>query len=54
MKLEQNLGPVLRIGYGVFGLALLVLAGVGVVSGGWRVALGLVGAVVAIEGAVGF
>ncbi|MFQ5816843.1 MAG: DUF2892 domain-containing protein [Terriglobia bacterium] len=54
MKLEKNLGPAARLFYAAVGVGLLVLAGAAVVSGAWRLVLGLVGVLIIVEGTVGF
>lgn len=55
MKLTRNLGPLARVAYGVFGLALVMLALLApFLHGVVAFAVGVVGGVVALEGTVGF
>lgn len=55
MGLRPNIGPKTRVGYVVFGLALVLLAALGSWSSAvWPVLVGAFGLVVAAEGAVGF
>lgn len=55
MKIPQNLGSKARLGYVIFGVALVGLAVLGFAPGKlwpWLVIVG--GGVIALEGAVGF
>lgn len=55
MKIIPNLGPKARLGYVLFGVGLLALAVVApFLESPWSFLVGAFGAIVAIEGAVGF
>ena len=54
MNLPRNLRRIERILYLGAGVALVVVASTGLVGGIWRIGLGLVGAVITVEGAVGY